>query len=118
MADRAIYPANAPDPRLWGERYYYANARRDGGVRVARGQPARRRRLAARRGHHRGVDFRRPVGSGHAARGAAVRRDPAAGERLALGRSRGRDAALDAGAQRARAARHFGRRRAGSPRGA
>ncbi|HEV7241743.1 MAG TPA: pectinesterase family protein [Thermoanaerobaculia bacterium] len=31
MADRAIYPANAPDPRQWGERYYYANARRDAG---------------------------------------------------------------------------------------
>ena len=31
MADRAIYPASAPDPRHWGERYYYASARRDGG---------------------------------------------------------------------------------------
>lgn len=31
MADKAIYPADAPDPRQWGERYYYANARRDGG---------------------------------------------------------------------------------------
>ena len=39
----------APDPRQWGERYYYANARRDGGdfAWYAR-QPARRRRLAAR----------------------------------------------------------------------
>jgi unsaturated rhamnogalacturonyl hydrolase len=31
MADRPIYPAVAPDPRQWGERYYYANARRDRG---------------------------------------------------------------------------------------
>ncbi|HEX6101187.1 MAG TPA: pectinesterase family protein [Thermoanaerobaculia bacterium] len=31
MADRAIYPAAAPDPRYWGERYYYASARREGG---------------------------------------------------------------------------------------
>ncbi|HEX7809928.1 MAG TPA: pectinesterase family protein, partial [Thermoanaerobaculia bacterium] len=30
MADRAIYPADAPDPRQWGERYYYANAHREG----------------------------------------------------------------------------------------
>jgi unsaturated rhamnogalacturonyl hydrolase len=27
MADKPIYPASAPDPRHWGERYYYANAR-------------------------------------------------------------------------------------------
>jgi unsaturated rhamnogalacturonyl hydrolase len=27
MADRPIYPASAPDPRHWGERYYYADAR-------------------------------------------------------------------------------------------
>jgi unsaturated rhamnogalacturonyl hydrolase len=27
MADKALYPANAPDPRQWGERYYYANAK-------------------------------------------------------------------------------------------
>jgi unsaturated rhamnogalacturonyl hydrolase len=26
MADKPIYAANAPDPRLWGPRYYYANA--------------------------------------------------------------------------------------------
>ncbi|HET8774256.1 MAG TPA: pectinesterase family protein, partial [Thermoanaerobaculia bacterium] len=32
MADRAIYPAVAPDPRRWGERYYYASAHRDGGT--------------------------------------------------------------------------------------
>lgn len=31
MSDRAIHPADAPDPRQWGERYYYANAHRDGG---------------------------------------------------------------------------------------
>jgi rhamnogalacturonyl hydrolase YesR/beta-xylosidase/lysophospholipase L1-like esterase len=31
MTDRAIYPAEAPDPRVWGERYYYANAHREGG---------------------------------------------------------------------------------------
>jgi rhamnogalacturonyl hydrolase YesR/beta-xylosidase/lysophospholipase L1-like esterase len=31
MADRAIYAAEAPDPRLWGERIFYANARRDNG---------------------------------------------------------------------------------------
>jgi unsaturated rhamnogalacturonyl hydrolase len=31
MADRPLYAANAPDPRHWGERYYYANARREGG---------------------------------------------------------------------------------------
>ena len=31
MADRAIYPSPAPDPRQWGERYYYSNAHRDGG---------------------------------------------------------------------------------------
>ena len=30
-ADKAIYPAEAPDPRQWGERYYYANARRPAG---------------------------------------------------------------------------------------
>ncbi len=27
MADKPIYPADAPDARVWGERYYYANAR-------------------------------------------------------------------------------------------
>jgi Glycosyl hydrolases family 43/Pectinesterase/Beta xylosidase C-terminal Concanavalin A-like domain len=31
LADRAIYPAAAPDPRYWGERYYYASARAEGG---------------------------------------------------------------------------------------
>lgn len=31
MADRPIYPAVAPDPRQWGERYYYANVRHDQG---------------------------------------------------------------------------------------
>ena len=31
MADRAIYPSPAPDPRKWGERYYYANDHREGG---------------------------------------------------------------------------------------
>ncbi len=31
MADRAIYAAAAPDPVQWGERIYYASARRDGG---------------------------------------------------------------------------------------
>ncbi|HEX8152600.1 MAG TPA: glycoside hydrolase family 88 protein, partial [Thermoanaerobaculia bacterium] len=31
MVDRPIYPSPAPDPRQWGERYYYANAHRDGG---------------------------------------------------------------------------------------
>jgi unsaturated rhamnogalacturonyl hydrolase len=31
MADKPIYPAPAPDPRKWGERYYYANDRRDSG---------------------------------------------------------------------------------------
>ena len=31
MADRPIYPSPAPDPRQWGERYYYANAHREGG---------------------------------------------------------------------------------------
>ncbi len=31
MADRPIYGADAPDPRQWGERYYFANAHRDGG---------------------------------------------------------------------------------------
>jgi len=31
MADRAIYPADAPDPRQWGARYFYANAHREGG---------------------------------------------------------------------------------------
>ena len=30
MADRPIYPAPAPDPRRWGERYYYSDCRRDG----------------------------------------------------------------------------------------
>ncbi|HEX8411792.1 MAG TPA: pectinesterase family protein [Thermoanaerobaculia bacterium] len=30
-ADKPIYPADAPDPRVWGERYYYANARRKSG---------------------------------------------------------------------------------------
>jgi len=32
MADKAIYPAEAPDARQWGERYYYANACRDAGT--------------------------------------------------------------------------------------
>jgi unsaturated rhamnogalacturonyl hydrolase len=27
MADKPIYPASAPDPRYYGQRYYYANAR-------------------------------------------------------------------------------------------
>ncbi len=31
MADKPIYPAAAPDPRKWGERYYYFNDHRDGG---------------------------------------------------------------------------------------
>src|SRR5262249_45844128 len=31
MADKAIYPAQAPDPRKWGERYYYLSDRREGG---------------------------------------------------------------------------------------
>ncbi|HJQ37495.1 MAG TPA: pectinesterase family protein [Thermoanaerobaculia bacterium] len=31
MADRAIYAAAAPDAVQWGERIYYASARRDGG---------------------------------------------------------------------------------------
>ncbi|MFZ2492883.1 MAG: pectinesterase family protein, partial [Thermoanaerobaculia bacterium] len=31
MADRPIYPSPAPDPRQWGERYYYSNARREAG---------------------------------------------------------------------------------------
>ncbi|HEY8181628.1 MAG TPA: glycoside hydrolase family 88 protein, partial [Thermoanaerobaculia bacterium] len=31
MADKPIYPSPAPDPRRWGERYYYANAHRAGG---------------------------------------------------------------------------------------
>ena len=31
MADKPIYPAPAPDPRAWGERYYYANDHREGG---------------------------------------------------------------------------------------
>jgi rhamnogalacturonyl hydrolase YesR/beta-xylosidase/lysophospholipase L1-like esterase len=31
MADKPIYPSPAPDPRQWGERYYYSNAHRDGG---------------------------------------------------------------------------------------
>lgn len=30
-ADRAIYPADAPDPRQWGERYFYSDVHRDGG---------------------------------------------------------------------------------------
>jgi|GEM_PF-47155 len=30
MADKAIYPAPAPNPRRWGERYYYFNDHRDG----------------------------------------------------------------------------------------
>jgi len=29
MADCPIYPAAAPDPRQWGERYYYSGCRRD-----------------------------------------------------------------------------------------
>jgi len=32
VADRPIYPSPAPDPRQWGERYYYANAHREGGA--------------------------------------------------------------------------------------
>lgn len=31
MADKAIYPSPAPDPRQWGERYYYSNDHREGG---------------------------------------------------------------------------------------
>jgi rhamnogalacturonyl hydrolase YesR/beta-xylosidase/lysophospholipase L1-like esterase len=31
MADKPIYPSPAPDPRQWGERYYYSNAHRTGG---------------------------------------------------------------------------------------
>jgi len=31
MADCPIYPAQAPDPRQWGERYYYSGCSRDGG---------------------------------------------------------------------------------------
>jgi rhamnogalacturonyl hydrolase YesR/lysophospholipase L1-like esterase len=31
MANRQIYPSPAPDPRQWGERYYYANNHREGG---------------------------------------------------------------------------------------
>ena len=31
MADKPIYPSPAPDPRQWGERYYYSNAHRRGG---------------------------------------------------------------------------------------
>jgi rhamnogalacturonyl hydrolase YesR/beta-xylosidase/lysophospholipase L1-like esterase len=31
MADKPIYPSPAPDPRQWGERYYYFDAHRDGG---------------------------------------------------------------------------------------
>jgi unsaturated rhamnogalacturonyl hydrolase len=31
MADKPIYPAPAPDPRQWGERYFYFNDHRDGG---------------------------------------------------------------------------------------
>jgi rhamnogalacturonyl hydrolase YesR/beta-xylosidase/lysophospholipase L1-like esterase len=31
MADHPIYPSPAPDPRKWGERYYYAGNHREGG---------------------------------------------------------------------------------------
>ncbi len=47
MADRAMYPEPAPDPRQWGERYYYAGSHREGGdfdwfhdnLRTAAGSP-------------------------------------------------------------------------------
>ena len=31
MADCPIYPSPAPDPRQWGQRYYYSGCHRDGG---------------------------------------------------------------------------------------
>jgi rhamnogalacturonyl hydrolase YesR/beta-xylosidase/lysophospholipase L1-like esterase len=31
MADKPIYPSPAPDPRQWGERYYYSGDHREGG---------------------------------------------------------------------------------------